>query len=573
MHERRHTKEATFSCSECDKKFIYRSELNAHLKRHQGIPLPRNIMCDICSKAFSTRRDLERHLTVHTGEKPYKCHVCSKCFSQEVNMQVHLKIHSGERPYQCDICDKRFIAKSKLARHRQCHLTSKGMLPRPFKCILCPRKYTVETSLIRHLKTHRDSAETVASIKAALKKAVEESSTAQAAAGAGAVLACMIDQAILDTRSMARNGQNHKAKGGQSLTEIIDQAIHDSKASSSPCKPAVTENTLRSVYLSPSDTGENAATAEGSTGKNDDTSETSTSISTNTNSHPIKLTQENLGHSLDTDQGLSAAPSILNSVTHLSKPFSSETIMIKPKSPVASPHLSARTTKHGGQGLQLHGHELIQPGRMKSFLESNNAPHDITSFCQNIHPASESCNGEQIHVQSLTTDRSPQSRLLVAVGEQASSELEQRIVLVDCFSKQQHFLQSSVSSPANTVQQDMLSLDGKGTLMIVPSSSDVSSHLPTNQAQHVLPENTAGLARKESFFLMPSDSGLKVHSVSLASASPSKMHPVILKTFGSRTILIPSSLISLNESCHLPTVVTSAGSASAHDQNLVFKSN
>ncbi|XP_064629652.1 zinc finger protein 420-like [Lineus longissimus] len=74
--------------------------------------------CRWCGKVCSSMISLKQHERVHTGERPFKCSQCEKTFAQTSNLKKHFgRVHSGERPFVCQFCDKAFSVNVDLERH------------------------------------------------------------------------------------------------------------------------------------------------------------------------------------------------------------------------------------------------------------------------------------------------------------------------------------------------------------------------------------------------------------------------------------------------------------------------
>ena len=87
----------SLSCSECDKKFVYASNLNIHKKRHQGIL---NKICKLCNKGYSTIGSLSNHIIENHFAK-FHCEVpgCTTYTSSKKSYEKHLKrIHKKDDP-------------------------------------------------------------------------------------------------------------------------------------------------------------------------------------------------------------------------------------------------------------------------------------------------------------------------------------------------------------------------------------------------------------------------------------------------------------------------------------------
>ncbi|GFO29156.1 Zinc finger protein 729 [Plakobranchus ocellatus] len=184
-HRATHSKERTFVCEVCGKKFKNFSGLRQHSIRHndveEGLFMHNEKgpnLCEICGKGYSTPAYLEQHKLLHSGEtaphecnvcgkqflfksfldthkmihtdvKSYVCNVCGKAFKIKGQLTLHKKIHTGEEPFRCSICGKGFLFRHSLKSHEIAHTSSKS-----FNCELCDMSFTYHTSLTRHMKTH-----------------------------------------------------------------------------------------------------------------------------------------------------------------------------------------------------------------------------------------------------------------------------------------------------------------------------------------------------------------------------------------------------------------------------------
>ncbi|KAH0621894.1 hypothetical protein JD844_023615 [Phrynosoma platyrhinos] len=176
LEEDKKNRGGNFTCSTCEREFLYEKSFLKHIKHSHGIAAEIIYCCETCGQTFANRCNLkshqrhvhssERHFPcelcavfgpsrrnetcrIHTGEKPFVCTDCGARFTQNHMLIYHKRCHTGERPFMCETCGKSFASKEYLKHHNRIHTGSK-----PFKCEVCFRTFAQRNSLYQHLKVH-----------------------------------------------------------------------------------------------------------------------------------------------------------------------------------------------------------------------------------------------------------------------------------------------------------------------------------------------------------------------------------------------------------------------------------
>ncbi|XP_073536710.1 uncharacterized protein [Phyllobates terribilis] len=145
-HHKDHTGEKPFSCSEHWNSFNQKSALVAHQRTHTD---DKPYSCLECEKFFSLKSNRVDHQKALTGEKPHSCSDCGKCFTKKSDLVIHQRVHTGEKPFSCLECGKCFSQKSNLFTHQKIHTGEK-----PYSCSECIKCFSQKSNLLKHQIIH-----------------------------------------------------------------------------------------------------------------------------------------------------------------------------------------------------------------------------------------------------------------------------------------------------------------------------------------------------------------------------------------------------------------------------------
>lgn len=92
-HIRTHTDIKSHKCVVCSRGFSQKQDLTRHMKAHEEKPYT----FDVLGKWFTRSHHFQIHMRLHTGDSLHKCVACDKSFITKFNMGAHMATHSGDK--------------------------------------------------------------------------------------------------------------------------------------------------------------------------------------------------------------------------------------------------------------------------------------------------------------------------------------------------------------------------------------------------------------------------------------------------------------------------------------------
>ena len=149
IHFSTHSREKTFNCQLCGRKFNLKCLLYAHLRTHTV----KKFFCSICQKGFVSKDHLFNHIHTHAIVTSFPCNACKMTFSDESSLEKHIFIHSAikhcMKSFKCEMCQKVLSSKQALKFHMYVHM---GL--RPYVCKVCSKAFADNRNLRRHYSVH-----------------------------------------------------------------------------------------------------------------------------------------------------------------------------------------------------------------------------------------------------------------------------------------------------------------------------------------------------------------------------------------------------------------------------------
>ena len=139
--EKRNPSKLEYPCSECEKCFWKKSDLESHFRKHSG---EQPFLCVYCGARYKRNATLKEHVAMHHENGPPRsslkpklswkkrnapkvsCNECGKLFHYTSELTTHMRKHTGQCPYQCPKCGFYFKRHSYLVKSHMKTCTGKG---------------------------------------------------------------------------------------------------------------------------------------------------------------------------------------------------------------------------------------------------------------------------------------------------------------------------------------------------------------------------------------------------------------------------------------------------------------
>lgn len=160
-------------CSECNEVFFRRCDLRLHRRiMHQ----PNKVVCTVCSRSFTNEGRLKMHYQHHNVGGGYECVYCSREFNKGWKLKIHVVNHTGKAPYICQYCKEDFLYPGKIVDHlkrehdiylvcRDCGLgfitiiEQENHICKLFDCKDCSMSFGTGKELSSHVESHKVKSE------------------------------------------------------------------------------------------------------------------------------------------------------------------------------------------------------------------------------------------------------------------------------------------------------------------------------------------------------------------------------------------------------------------------------
>ncbi|KAK7053094.1 hypothetical protein SK128_020407, partial [Halocaridina rubra] len=165
---RRSPQKKDLKCDICDAEFSSDSGLLTHRKQAHNIKgsgscvgakvaaASLSLFCAYCSEACKSRSDLEAHMKTHQGSgSRHKCNICDEiCLSAALLAQhklTHVKVISGST---CAVCREPLASEQQFTSHQNDHHPA----PLPQPCIVCRQTLVTDMEVNVHARFHAAQA-------------------------------------------------------------------------------------------------------------------------------------------------------------------------------------------------------------------------------------------------------------------------------------------------------------------------------------------------------------------------------------------------------------------------------